>query len=110
MGYRWRIGNKKDLHILSTITDSGDVEVQSRFPCARPTIKPEMVVDYNRFMGGVEQFDQYRNYYQSGHHAKKCWKVLFCNLLDMAITNSYICYKNDHDTVSLLDFREKIFN
>ena len=61
-------------------------------------------------MGGVDKFDQYKNYYPSGHHAKKWWKLLFFNLLDMAITNSYICYKNNHDNVSLLDFRDNIVN
>ena len=86
------------------------MEVQSNFPCARPVIKPEMIVDYSRYMGGVDKFDQYRNYYPSGHHAKKWWKVLFFNLLDMAITNSYICYKNNHENVSLLDFKDKIVN
>ena len=59
-------------------------------------------------MGGVDKFAQYRNYYPSGHHTKKWWKVLFFNLLDMAITNSYICYKNNRD--SSLDFKEKIVN
>ena len=79
--------------MLSTISGGGDVEFTKKFPLVRPTIKSAMVVDYNKYKGGVDKFDQFRNYYSSGHHAKKWWKVLFFNFLDMAITNSHICHK-----------------
>ena len=89
---RWRIGTNRDLHILSTITDGRDISTPSR-PGVEPIIKPDMVLNYTKFMGGVDKFDQLRNYYPVGHHTKKWWKVLFFNLLDMAITNAYIVIK-----------------
>ena len=61
-------------------------------------------------MGGVDKFDQLRNYYPVGHHTKKWWKVLFFNLLDMAITNAYICYKNKHENVTILIYKKLLVN
>ena len=55
----------------------------------------------------VDKFVQLCNYYPSGRHAKKWWKVLFFNLLDMAITNAHICHKLKYNT-SLLDFRDQL--
>ena len=102
---RWRIGTKRDLYMLSTISDGRDVEVANELPLVRPTTKPAMVVDYNKYKGGVDKFNQLRNYYSTGHHAKKWWKVMFFNLLDMAIANAHICHKLKYDT-SHFNFRK----
>ena len=83
--------------MLSTIFD-WDVEVTKKLPLVQPTTKLAMVVD---------KFVQLCNYYPSGRHAKKLWKVLFFNLLDMAITNAPICHKLKYNT-SLLDFRDQL--
>ena len=109
VAYRWRIGTKWDPHILSTITDGRDISTPSR-PGVEPIIKPDMVLNYTKFMGGVDKFDQLRNYYPVGHHTKKWCKVLFFNLLDMAITNAYICYKNKHENVKILIYKKLIVN
>ena len=71
------------------------------------TKKPAMVVNYNKYVVGFDEFDQLRTLFASGHPSKKCWKVLFFNLLDMAITNAHICYKVKYN-VSLFDFRVKL--
>ena len=55
--------------------------------------------------GGVDKFHQLCNYYSSGHHAKKWWKVLFFNLLDIAITNAHKCHKLKYNT-SLFNLRK----
>ncbi|KAK2150629.1 hypothetical protein NP493_2748g00002 [Ridgeia piscesae] len=36
---------------------------------------PEMIVDYNRNMGGVDHLDQFRGYYNVGRAGRKWWKT-----------------------------------
>lgn len=53
-----------------------------------PTI-PKFIDMYNLFMGGVDQTDQLRSYYSTGHRHKKNWKALWHLLLDITLTNAY---------------------
>ncbi|KAH8031404.1 hypothetical protein HPB51_017176 [Rhipicephalus microplus] len=51
---------------------------------------PKVVSDYNKFMGGVDRFDQKRNAYMCDHRSKKGWYRLFYYLLDAAVVNAFI--------------------
>ena len=50
---------------------------------------PEFINMYNAFMGGVDQADQLRSYYNTQRVHWKTWRPLFHFLLDTAITNAY---------------------
>ena len=50
---------------------------------------PEFIDLYNHFMGGVDQADQLRSYYNTQRVHWKTWRPLFHFLLDTAITNAY---------------------
>ena len=40
--------------------------------------KPNMIIDYNKSMGGVDKLDQFRSYYDVS--GKKFWKYI-CNII-----------------------------
>lgn len=54
---------------------------------------PTVVDVYNKYMGGVDRFDQYRERYETGRKSKKWWFRIYYFLLDLAIVNSYILWK-----------------
>ena len=56
----------------------------SQFPC------PSSVVQYNKFMGGVDYNYQLRGYYHVRLKSKKFYKYIFWYILDVTITNSFI--------------------
>jgi len=51
---------------------------------------PQFIDMYNHFMGGVDQADQLRSYYNTQRTHLKSWKSLYHFLLDTTVTN---CYK-----------------
>ena len=102
------ISSYVDIHVASTIADSAaDAEIQNDLRCARPKITSATANNNDKYSGGVDKFEKLRNYYPSGHHTEKWWKMLFFNLLDMAITNAHICHKLKFNT-SLIDFRDQL--
>lgn len=54
---------------------------------------PAVVADYNKYMGGVDRFDQYRERYETGRKSIKWWFRILYFLLDMAVVNSFILWK-----------------
>ena len=85
---RWR--NKRDVHIVGTNTDGPDgVKPRSRY-CAEPMPIPNMILDYNQHMGGVDHLDQFRAYYDVGRAGRKWWKYIMFGLFNFAIVNAYV--------------------
>ena len=54
---------------------------------------PLMLNEYNQYMKGVDLFDQRITYFSYLHNFQKWWKYIFIYLLEMAIFNSYVVYK-----------------
>ena len=54
--------------------------------------KPQAVVEYNKYIGGVDQGDQLLSHYGFPHHNVRWWRQAFYYLLDIAIVNNYILY------------------
>ncbi|XP_053351649.1 piggyBac transposable element-derived protein 4-like [Clarias gariepinus] len=53
---------------------------------------PVPVLQYNKYMGGVDRSDQLSQYY-STHRRASCWyHTLFLHFLDIACTNAYIMH------------------
>ena len=55
---------------------------------------PEIIQDYNSFMGGVDICD----HYSVGRKSMKWWRRIFWGLHDIAIINAYIIYKYNNRT------------
>ena len=68
---------------------------RSQIPC------PESVQLYNANMGGVDLFDSRRKTYSCNRKSKKWWLRLIYFLLDTAVVNSYIHYKETPRTKPL---------
>ena len=91
---QWR--DKRIVSILSTLHSDTPVDIECRSrhaPGGREVVqKPEAVVEYNKFMGGVDRGDQLLSYYGFPHRTVKWWRRAFFFLFDAAIVNSYIMY------------------
>lgn len=55
---------------------------------------PDAINFYNKFMAGVDRADQYSTCYEIDRKSKKWWKRVFYRLLMIAVSNSWILYKN----------------
>ena len=87
--------DKRAVTMLSTIHDDSFV-TKRRSRTAQDgqedILKPLMVEEYNKNMGGVDTGDQLESYYGFTHRTVKWWRRLFFHLIDVAILNAYILY------------------
>lgn len=68
--------------------------------------KPDVVLDYNKFMGGVGKKDQFRSAEPLGKARNRIWfKKLFHQLFDMAIYNCFVIYCSANSNLSYRMFR-----
>lgn len=58
--------------------------------------KPNIILDYNMYMGGVDRVDQILHGYESFRKTLKWYKKYFFYLLDIAIYNSLIIWNCFH--------------
>lgn len=49
-----------------------------------PILKPSPVLDYNKYMGGVDKGDQVIHYYSVARKSIKWYKKLFFHILDVS--------------------------
>ena len=80
--------------LLSTWGDVKYPDVKSRFNDETKR-KPNMTIDYNKSMGGVDKLDQFRSYYDVA--GKKFWRYIFYLYFNIAI-NSFICFNKSKST------------
>ena len=52
-----------------------------------------MVAEYNKYMLGVDKLDQLVSYYSFPHKSLKWWRKVFFWLVEVAVVNSYVIYK-----------------
>ena len=84
--------DKRDVHALSTIHGNEMVSIPPRRSENQPVSKPMLIVDYNRYMNGVDRCDQLLTYYALNRRSTKWWKKVFFRLLDLCIINSMVLY------------------
>lgn len=108
--FKWH--DNKFVHLLSNFHGTATSTVKRLQKDGRriDVICPEIIRDYNQYMGGVDMADRLRQAYCVDRRAKKWWHRLFFGLLDIAFVNSYIVYKklNPEEKVTLLDFRRGV--
>lgn len=85
--------DRKQVRMLTTHSSAALVSV--RRAGGQDTRVPQMVVDYNKGMGGVDVADQMTDHYASELRTVKCWRKIVFHLFDRTVTNAYICYKNN---------------
>ena len=76
--------------MMSTIHGNGVTEIQCK--CGDKVTKPNMIIAYNKYMGGVDKYDQCLNYYLVGQKSLQCWKCTFFRLVELAVVNAMVIY------------------
>lgn len=110
---KWK--DTKEVSVCSTIhpANAGDTVrrwvrkrdgvVKVDVPCPTP------IMDYNRYMGGVDGSDQVIQYHLVHRRTSRWYRTVFLHLLDIATTNAYIMHLElaaieDQQSLSRKDF------
>ena len=56
--------------------------------------KPNVVMEYDKYMGGVDRADQMLNYTPFRGKTVKRWKRVFFHVVNICVMNSYLMYKS----------------
>ena len=99
MALKWK--DKRDVSVLTT-KHSDEMQPVSRKGGLEFVNKPMCVIEYNKYMGGVDLKDQLLETFLLERKRQKAWyKKLFNHLVNTAVLNAYILYckagnKKDH--------------
>ena len=97
VAYRQKKSQKNPVLLLTTKSMATATEVQARVrgvPGGRgPVTKPDVVLDYNKHMGGVDQSDMMMYAYLDERRTVKYWKKVTFSIINRMVVNSYILYK-----------------
>ncbi len=58
----------------------------------QPGAKPDVILNYNKYMGGVDKADQLRSYYPVGRAGHKWWRYLMWYVVNVSIVNAWILW------------------
>ena len=99
---KWK--DKREVCMLSTFHDNSVTPKKRRTKHSvdgtEVIKKPNVVEDYNQYMGGVDKSDQLVLYYGFAHRRVKWWERAFFHLMDLCFVNIHILY-NNHSTRKL---------
>ena len=86
--------DRRVFQMLSSVHSVSKVEIgHNHHGTGRPITKPEIVHDYNKYMGAVDRCDQMVAYSCFRRRTMKWWKKVFFHLFSLSILNVYILYK-----------------
>ena len=89
--------DKKEVLVESNYFDpaiSDKVSRQSKDGSRKQISCPLAIVQYNKYMGGVDLSDQKIKYYAIDRKAKRNWIRIFLHFLNLSLINSFVCYKH----------------
>lgn len=92
---KWKDRGTKCVTVCSNMHNGsgiGNVLRTSKIGSREVVPCPESIVDYNKFMGGVDRFDQRMATYNIAWKSRRWWMKLFFYFTDAAIVNTYILY------------------
>lgn len=91
---KWK--DKKDVILLTTMhtLDFAETEKTNRYT-GQKMLKPTVVIDYNKNMGGVDVGDQMLSKFHTRRRCETAYKKIFFYFIDMMLQNSYIIFKNN---------------
>lgn len=94
---KWKDRGTKCVNIISNFHDTSVVHRKDHFGNKHLIKCPISIVDYNKYMGGVDHFDQFHSFYNISWKSRRWWMKIFYYFLDASIVNSYILYKVTSD-------------
>nr|XP_037283985.1 piggyBac transposable element-derived protein 4-like [Rhipicephalus microplus] len=114
MALTWQ--DKKQVTMLSTVHSGANVNDSGKKGRRNglPVLKPQVVLDYNRGMGGVDREDQQLASFPIMRRYAKGYKKIFFYIMDIAVYNSYVLFgkatgKRLHYTDWKVNLAEAIF-
>ena len=102
----WR--DKRDVYVMSALHGNGSQLIERR-AAPEPIRKPDMIVEYNKYMNGVDKCDQFLNYYSVGRKSIKWWKKVFFRMLELCIINAMVLYFSANPAFSKKRQAHKLF-
>lgn len=101
--------DKKLVTVLSTVHSAEMARFIDKM--GKGTLKPEVILDYNHTMGGVDRADQMLASYSVPRKRKKIsYKKIFQHLLDEATYNSFVLYQKGGGRASHLEYRLRLID
>lgn len=104
--------DRKTVLLMSTIEDAVMVETgKTNWGGTEPITKPRVVMAYNKYMGGVDRADQMLSYTPLKMKTFKWWKRVWFHLLNVAMMNAFLIYKDhtkDKVLMSMRAFRKSV--
>ena len=96
--------------MLSSVHSVNEVEIgRNHHATGRPLTKPEIVHEYNKYMGAVDRCDQMVAYSCFRRRTMKWWKKVFFHLFSLSVLNSYIlCKERTRSPVLQRVFRREL--
>lgn len=89
-----RIHDRKVVTLMSTVYSSNHVAIGKKHWKTKEEItKPELMHQYNKYMGGVDLNDQLLKYSAYSRRTLKWWNKAAFRILNVAMVNAYILYK-----------------
>ncbi|XP_025162453.1 piggyBac transposable element-derived protein 4-like [Harpegnathos saltator] len=108
----WRASKTKTIRMISTIHNATLTDTQRKCRKTNYTIKkPESVLDYNKYMKGVDRADQYLSYYPIYRKTVKWSKKVCMYLFNCALFNAFrTCqyFNTEHKSLRFHDFLLKV--
>ena len=108
--YKWI--DSKPVHFISNYHGVTATTVNRREKDGKKAIVscPNVVKDYNNYMGGVDKHDQLRQVYGLDRKSVKWWHRIFFGLLDMSIVNVFVIYKEScpDEVVNIKSFKREL--
>jgi len=107
-----RYEDRKSVLLMSTVEDTEDVESgRKNRVTGEPITKPRIVHEYNKYMGGVDRAGQMLSYTPFKMKTLKWWKRVWFHILNVALLNAYVLYKElskDKTLKTNREFRKEI--
>lgn len=91
LALKWH--DKRDVHLLSTMSKATVVDTGRVDYTGAPKIKPSCVMEYNGSMGAVDRFDMKNSFVDCTRKTLKWYKKVFFHLVDCAIHNAQIVHQ-----------------
>ena len=97
--YKWM--DRKLVFLLSNFHDpcSTDIIQRKEKDGGKTNVQcPISIIDYNKYMGGVDRADQRKESYSLDRKSKKFWLRIFFYVMNVALSNAFIIFKNRTDS------------
>ena len=92
---KWQ--DKKPVFVAINFYDPRETDTVTRKQkdgTKKSIICPKMISEYNKFMRGVDLFDQRISCYSIDRKSKRNWIRIFIYFLEASLSNAFICYKD----------------